>query len=107
MSITPVWVWKVPIEYLMAYLEGKPSEMAALCEGVVVDKFQIRLLKLGETEQKELKHSADRLRAVSLRQKEQLLESGLAQERSMGAFGSRQRLRAVFEDQVTGTVRKK
>ena len=107
MSITPVWVWKVPIEYLMAYLECKPSEMAALCEGVVVDKCQIRLLKLGETEQKELKHSADRLRAVSLRQKEQLLKSGLAQERSMGAFGSRQRLRAVFEDQVTGTVRKK
>ena len=101
MSVTPVWLWTVPIEYLIEYLEDHPGQMAAICEGVTADPTQVNLLGLGERDLALLQQGAERLRASSFRKAQKNWTRGRGRQ---GAFGSRQFLRAAFEDEVAANT---
>jgi hypothetical protein len=101
MSVTPVWLWTVPIEYLIEYLEDHPGQMAAICEGVTADPTQVNLLGLGERDLALLQQGAERLRASSFRKAQKNWTRSRGRQ---GAFGSRQFLRAAFEDEVAANT---
>ena len=101
MSVTPVWLWTVPIEYLIEYLEDNPGQMAAVCEGVAADPTQVNLLGLDERDLAMLREGAERLRASSFAKAQKNWSRGRGRQ---ATFGSRQFLRAAFEDEVAANT---